>query len=63
MAIAPEEEYHNNKQFQQLSLLSHEDLAALRSSSPRACADQKVSKVERPKDNPRQDQLPFTWEQ
>lgn len=62
MTLAPEEEYHNNKQYQQLSLLSQEELAALQSSSPRACAGQKVSKVRRPKDNPRQDQLPFPLE-
>jgi hypothetical protein len=62
MALAPEEEYHNNKQFQQLSLLSDQELAKLQSSSPQSYADQKVSKVGRPKDDPSQDQLPFPSE-
>ena len=63
MAIAPNEEYHNNKQFQQLSLPGQHEPAALRSSSSGSCADHRVRKVRRPKDNPRQDQLPFTREQ
>ncbi len=62
MAIAPEEEYHSNKQYQQLILLSHDELAALRSSPPKSCTDGKVRKVRRPKDTLRQDQLPFASE-
>ncbi len=62
MAIAPNEEYHSSNQFQQLSLLDEEELAALQASPPRAWADHRVRKVRRPKDNPRQDQLPFPSE-
>ena len=67
MALPPDKEHHNDHRAKQLSLLSPEELAALRRSiSPRPPARRTasseaggVSKPRGPKDGYVQDELPF----
>jgi hypothetical protein len=68
MALTPDEEHHNDHRAEQLSLLSPEELKALRSTSlsrPSTAARVASSrtngnrKLRHPKDSPVQDELPF----
>jgi hypothetical protein len=68
MALTPDEEHHYDHRAEQLSLLSPEELKALRSPSlyrPSTAASiaffqpTGVRKPRRPKDTPVQDELPF----
>jgi hypothetical protein len=68
MALTPDEEQHNDDRAEQLSLLSPEELKALRSPSlyrPSTAArvassrTNGIHKPRRPKDGPVQDELPF----
>lgn len=68
MALPPDKEHHNDHRAEQLSLLSQEELKALRSPSlyrPSTAARMAssrtngVGKPRRPKASPVQDELPF----
>ena len=67
MALITDEEHHNDHRAEQLSLLSPEELKALRSplyrpsTAARMASSQTdgVRKPRRPKDSPVQDELPF----
>jgi hypothetical protein len=67
MALIPDEEHHNDHRAEQLSLLSPEELKALRSPLDRpskaamtaSSQTYRIRKPRRPKDSPVQDELPF----
>jgi hypothetical protein len=68
MALTPDEEHHYDHRAEQLSLLSPEELKALRSPSlyrpsteARMASSRTngIRKARRPKDGPVQDELPF----